>query len=115
VTNPQTWNRYAYVTNNPVSMTDPTGLGDPGGAPMSGGWSSGGPPCFMCGGVGGSLLFGGGLGCTVDGLGCGSTGGLGFLGGNGIAYCPQCANGKAMVDANNNILQWQERGPNFVV
>jgi RHS repeat-associated protein len=26
-TNPQTWNRYAYVMNNPLAMIDPSGLG----------------------------------------------------------------------------------------
>lgn len=27
-TNPQTWNRYAYTLNNPLNLTDPTGLYD---------------------------------------------------------------------------------------
>src|ERR1043165_8349071 len=26
LTNPQTWNRYAYVTNNPLTAVDPLGL-----------------------------------------------------------------------------------------
>jgi RHS repeat-associated protein len=30
-TNPQSWNRYAYVMNDPVDQTDPLGLDDSGG------------------------------------------------------------------------------------
>jgi RHS repeat-associated protein len=58
LSNPQTWNRYAYLTNNPLGLIDPSGLGP-----------TGGPTCLLdelgnCHGGGG----GGGGSCTIDGF-----------------------------------------------
>ena len=51
---PQTWNRYAYVRNNPLAMTDPSGMEDcdfwSGCTARNGGYGGGGG---MGGGVGG--------------------------------------------------------------
>ena len=106
LTDPQTLNRYAYARNNPVSLTDPSGMDwcDWFGGCSGGGWGGGGgcdwdPSCF-----GGSLPnpFGGlpdpfgiskypmpGTGCD---WGCldGSGGGNGEGGPSGQKTAEQC-------------------------
>jgi RHS repeat-associated protein len=70
LSDPQTWNAYAYVRGNPLNGTDPTGMNriDMDGLTQirassasamfrdvyDPAWSGGGPPCFACGYGGGN-------------------------------------------------------------
>jgi hypothetical protein len=74
----QTWNRYAYVTNNPTSFTDPTGLVS---IPNVGDYFGGG---------------GGGFNCTQDGVDQSCNTVYSVLQGGGAVVCPN----------NNCAPQW---------
>ena len=71
--NPQSFNRYSYVLNNPLGATDSLGL-------YCDMWTGCGPPCDMCGGVGGT----GGAGSPNGYEGGGGINGTGGAGSGGI-------------------------------
>jgi len=81
-TDPQTWNRYPYVRNSPLILTDPTGMDDCG--PLCA-WGDGG--CF---GVPGECAPSGypGGGCTLDGQDMPCNLVYQLLNGGGAAQCP---------------------------
>jgi RHS repeat-associated protein len=87
-TNPQTWNRYAYVRNNPVSRIDPTGTVDINPGMMY---------AMMSGG--------GGMDCNMDGVSTPCSMVYSAIQGGGAVQCP-----------NNNCSaqyiggQWQNFG-----
>jgi len=118
--NPQSWNRYAYVTNNPLALIDPLGLGDCGGDtnkpcndPVTGCTWDPGSNTLKCpgeGGPGGGGGGGGGVlqpgGCAeiiVDGVDTGNT--CGGQGGSGNSGTTPRGGGAGTGGAANNGTQ----------
>jgi RHS repeat-associated protein len=97
-TNPQTWNRYAYVGNNPTSRIDPLGL-----YIVDCSWNDCGGTCMSCGG-------GGGGGGTVDGapqttyntMNVGNGMGMGAM-----SACPGPCSGTAWINGQWQFVQFQ--------
>jgi RHS repeat-associated protein len=97
--NPQTWNAYAYVANNPLSYTDPSGMMEFIGAGAEIG-SVAGPEGAVVGAVVGAVLD---LGALFYGL---------FGGGGGSPPPPNWANVQQPTASGNNPGEpWSEQNP----
>lgn len=102
--NPQTWNRYAYVGNNPVGAIDPNGLGSdcPGGPNRNQSCNAHRP--------GGMFTWAGGQECIVDGAPtqCGMAFSLFNTGAADICLNAQCT---SKIDAWGQVSTWVPPSP----
>ena len=96
ITNPQTWNRYAYVGNNPLNARDPYGLFIQACFSLDGNcsWGLGG------GDMGSPGYYGGAPQYTLDGLPISGPISTTGFGGNSIGLCPS-DQPNCVIDANN--------------
>lgn len=101
ITNPQSLNRYAYVTNNPISSIDPLGL-----APQSINC-----PLDIFGQCGIPDGQGGIMSCTGDGMAIPCGGVPGLLGSGGAVVCPNGNCGSLQFDKGKGQWEvWTESG-----
>ena len=112
--NPQSWNAYAYVVNNPLNATDPSGLvacmGRSGPqAHINGGLGPCGGDYGDAGGGGGGVSIDGGEPIDPGLFGSGGSGGSGIAGGESGVQCPNNActiAGSDPITGQQTILQF---------
>ncbi len=98
-TDPQSWNRYAYVRNNPLASTDPTGEDCISAFAY---WTAG-----ACS-TGYTNPDGTRMGCMMDNFETDCSVALGFVAAGGAGFCPYVSCTGLRMDANGNFwaVKW---------